>query len=90
MSTGNFGERVNEIGGRHLKSGYTQIVDESVAFETATWVPQNVAKWILQYELMAQPFDVLPVDWICCARRTMIDANALWPAESQTQFEDRY
>jgi len=67
LSTGNFGESVNDVGRCHLKSSYTQIVDDSVAFETATRVPQNVAKWVLQYELVAQPFDVLPVDRIRCA-----------------------
>jgi len=47
LSTGNFGERINDVGRCHLKSGHTQIVDDSVAFETATRVPQNVTKWIL-------------------------------------------
>lgn len=64
LSTGNFGERVNDVGRGHLKSCYTQIVDDSVAFETATRIPQNVTKWVFQYELMAQPFDVFPVNRI--------------------------
>lgn len=47
LSTGNFGKPVNDIGRCHLKSSYAQIVDDSVAFEAATRVPQNVTKWIL-------------------------------------------
>jgi len=86
LSTGNFGERVNDVGRCHLKSRYTQIVNDSVAFETATRVPQNVIKWVLQYEFMAQSFDVFPVDRIRCAWCTMIDFYALRPAESQKHW----
>lgn len=67
LFTSDFGKRVNDVGRCHLKCCYTQIVNESIAFETTTRVPQNVTKWVLQYEFMAQSFDVLPVDRICCA-----------------------
>lgn len=84
LSAGNFDERVDDIGGRRLKSGYAQIVDDTVALKTAAWIPQYVAERILQYELVPQPFNVLPVDRICRARRAVIDVYARWPANCQT------
>lgn len=79
MSAGNFDKRVDEIGGHHLKSSHAQIVDEPIAFEAATWIPQYVTEWVLQYELVAQPFDVFPVDRIRRARCAVVDVYTRWP-----------
>jgi hypothetical protein len=62
LSAGNFDKRVDEIGGYHLKGSHAQIVDETITFEAATGIPQYVTEWVLQYELVAQPFDIFPVD----------------------------
>lgn len=59
-----------------MKRGHAQTVDDAVAFETATRVPQYVTERVLQYELVTQPLDILPVDRIRCSRRTMIDVNS--------------
>lgn len=84
LFSGNFDERVDDIGGRRLKSGHAQIVDDTVALETTARIPQYVAERILQYELVPQLFNVLPVDRICRARRAVIDVYARWPADCQT------
>lgn len=81
LSAGNFGEHVYCVCGQRLKSRHAQIVDDAVAFETATRIPQYVAERVLQYELVAQPFYVLPVDRIRCARRAVVDVYARRPAD---------
>lgn len=50
---GDFGKRVDDVCRYHLKSSHAQIVNDAIAFETATWVPQYVTEWVLQYELVA-------------------------------------
>lgn len=79
LSAGDFGQRVHHVRGRRLKRGDAQAVDQPVALETAARVPQYVAERIFQYKLMAQPFDVLPVNRVRRARRAVIDLHAWRP-----------
>lgn len=75
LSAGDFGQRVHHVRGRRLKRGHAQAVDQPVALETASRIPQYVAERIFQYKLVAQPFDVLPVNRIRRARRAVIDLH---------------
>jgi len=91
LSAGNFRERVDDVRGYRLVSDHAQVVDYSVAFETATRIPQYVTERVLQYKLVSQPLDVLPVNRIRRARRTVIDVYACWSAEyDQTRFVLHY
>lgn len=86
MSAGHLGEPIDDVGGHRLISGHAQRVDDSVTLETSTRIPQYVTERVLQYELVTQPLDVFPVDWICRARCAVIDVYVRWPTESQTRF----
>jgi len=91
LSAGNFRERVDDVRGHRLISDHAQVVDYPVAFETAAGIPQYVTERVLQYKLVSQPLDVLPVDRIRRARRTVIDVYARWSAEcDQTRFVLHY
>lgn len=65
-------------------SGDAQMIDETIALETAARIPQYVAERVLQYELVAESLDVLPVDRIRRARSAVIYVYTRWPAKNET------